>query len=141
MARWIGIDFGKARTGLAFTDKNARIAFPHETVATKVLWESLESLVKAETCAGFVLGMPDAWSIRQAQETDSTQAILTFQSELQKKWSHLPIHLVDESFTSREARFSMVQGGMKKKKREVKGAMDRVAAAIILQRFLETLDH
>ena len=100
MARWIGIDFGKARTGLAFTDKNARIAFPHETVATKVLWESLESLVKAETCAGFVLGMPDAWSIRQAQETDSTQAILTFQSELQKNgricpftWStnHLPV--------------------------------------------------
>jgi RNase H-fold protein (predicted Holliday junction resolvase) len=33
----------------------------------------------------------------------------------------------------------MVIGGMKKKKREVKGAMDRIAAALILQRFLETL--
>jgi len=85
--------------------------------------------------------MPDAWSSFQAQETDSTQAILALQSDLQKKWPDLPVHLVDESFTSREARFSMVQGGMKKKKREEKGAMDRVAAALILQRFLETLDN
>ena len=141
MARWIGIDFGKVRTGLAFTDGNARIAFPHETVQTAHLFKAIESLVKAEPCAGFALGMPDAWSSFQAQETDSTQAIFALQSDLQKKWPDLPVHLVDESFTSREARFSMVQGGMKKKKREEKGAMDRVAAALILQRFLETLDN
>ena len=139
MARWIGIDYGKVRTGIAFTDANACMAFPHETVLTEHLWEALETLAKAEPCAGFVLGMPDAWSNRIAAETDSTQDIRTLQSDLQKKWPHWPVHLVDESFTSREARFSMVQSGMKKKKREVKGAMDRVAAALILQRFLEAL--
>ncbi len=138
MARWIGIDYGLARTGLAITDNQAMMAFPHETVPTSGLWEALESLVLAEPCAGFALGMPDAWELKSSS-TDSTAAIHSFQKQLKKKWPNLAVHIVDESFTSREARQAMVIGGMKKKKREVKGAMDRIAAAQILQRFLETL--
>lgn len=138
MARWIGIDFGEVRTGLAFTDKSACIAFPHKTVATAELMVALDELVHSESCAGFALGLPSALTQIGEQNTDSTSGIIHLKASLQKKWPKLPVHLIDESFSSREARMSMVQGGMKKKKREVKGAMDRVAAAIILQRFLET---
>ena len=138
MARWIGIDFGETRTGLAFTDKDGRIAFPHKTVATGDLMLVLEELVQAESCAGFALGLPGALIQLPGQHADSTTGIMRLKEDLQKKWPELKVYLVDESFSSREARLSMVQAGMKKKKRENKGAMDRIAAAIILQRFLET---
>jgi putative Holliday junction resolvase len=47
------------------------------------------------------------------------------------------VHLVDETNTSAEAVQASIAGGMKKKKRREKGSLDAVAAAIILQRFLE----
>jgi len=49
----------------------------------------------------------------------------------------LPIELTDETNTSEEALQASIAGGMKKSKRSKKGALDNVAAAIILQRFLD----
>ena len=49
----------------------------------------------------------------------------------------MALHFVDEDHTSREASLAMVQGGMRKSKRREKGNIDKVAAAIILQRFLD----
>ena len=98
---------------------------------------ALDALVSAEPCAGFALGIPNAWSIQlHGTGTDSTAGILELKDKLSKKWSTLTVHLVDESNTSKEARQALIAGGMPKKKRQIKGAMDHVAAALILQRFL-----
>ena len=98
----------------------------------------LERLIKEAPCAGFALGLPNAWGMNmQSGETHSTAPIHEFQGQLKKKWPGLPVHLVDETNTSAEAVQASIAGGMKKKKRREKGSLDAVAAAIILQRFLE----
>lgn len=134
MARWIALDYGKARTGIAITDDMALIASPLETVAATALWERLQELIQERPCAGIVLGDP-------GQITDSSDGIQALEAALRKHHPTLPIHRVDESFTSSEARAALVAGGMKKGKRQEKGAMDKVAAALILQRFLEHGDR
>ena len=138
MSRWIGIDFGTARTGLAYTDGSGKIAFPFKTVSTSDVLNILDKLVKETPCAGFVLGLPNAWGLNlQIGDTHSTAAILAFQKKLNAKWPSLPVQIVDETNTSAEAVSASIAGGMKKKKRREKGSLDAVAAAIILQRFLE----
>ena len=138
MSRWIGIDFGVVRTGLAFTDAAGLMAFPDQTVPTNTLMTKLENLVNAKPCAGFVLGLPNAWAMNKqgGAATHRTGPILEFQQQLRKKWPGLPVHLVDETNTSNEAVQASIAGGMKKKKRREKGSRDSVAAALILQRFL-----
>lgn len=130
MARWIALDYGKARTGIAVTDDQALIASPLETVATPNLRDRLSKLILERPCTGVVLGVP-------GQLTDSSEGIEELKNHIRNTWPHLTLSLVDESFTSREARSALVEGGMKKSKRQEKGNMDKVAAALILQRFLD----
>ena len=129
MARWIALDFGKARTGIAVTDDLGLIASPLETVEAAALWDRLVALVEARPCAGFVVGDP-------GPDADSSVGVADLEAKLRKRWPQLPLHRMDESFTSREAASALVEGGMKKSKRREKGALDKVAAALILQRFL-----
>jgi putative Holliday junction resolvase len=114
------------------------MAFPFKTVATADAVTILDKLVKEAPCAGFVLGLPNAWALNlQTGGTHSTAPILAFKKQLEAKWPALPVQLVDESNTSTEAVTASIAGGMKKKKRREKGSLDAVAAAIILQRFME----
>jgi putative Holliday junction resolvase len=57
--------------------------------------------------------------------------------ELKKAFPDKPVHLADERFTSSMAMRAMIDGGMKKKDRQVKGNVDKISATIILQSFLE----
>ena len=72
-------------------------------------------------------------------KTDSSEGIEKFISNLEKKYPSIPIHKVDESDTSSEALSALISGGMKKSKRKNKGVLDKVASAIILQRFLDSI--
>jgi putative Holliday junction resolvase len=138
MGRWIGIDYGGARTGLAYTDAAALLAFPHKTVPTDALPDELDLLIRSEPCAGIALGIPNAWGLQVGKGlTDSSAAILAFKASLEKRYPHLEIALVDETNTSEEALHASIRAGMKKSKRSRKGAVDDVAATLILQRFLE----
>ena len=138
MARWIEIDFGIVRTGIAFTDDTERLAFPFATVPTAELMIALERLINESPCRGLVLGIPNAWGLALGKaRTHSTEPILAFQAKLKQRWPALPIELMDETNTSEEALQASIAGGMKKSKRSKKGALDNVAAAIILQRFLD----
>lgn len=129
MARWIGLDLGQTRTGIAVTDREGIIASPLETVTTSHLMERLKTLIEQEPCAGLVLGHP-------GPSADSTPLVEQWIDKLKKAFPGRKFVLIDEQNSSREARMAMVMGGMPKKKREKKGEMDKVAAAIILQRFL-----
>jgi putative Holliday junction resolvase len=62
-----------------------------------------------------------------------------FVEELRKVYPEKRIHLEDERFTSSMARQAMIDGGMKKKDRQVKGNVDKISATIILQSFLRTI--
>ena len=134
MARFIAFDYGTRRVGIAVTDSGAMVAAPECTCSPQELPAVIKRLLDAEPCAGFVVGMP---GLILGTQTDSTNAIQSFVSELQERHPDVPVELVDEDDTSREASLSMVQAGMRKSKRREKGQIDRIAATIILQRFLD----
>ncbi|MEC8598001.1 MAG: Holliday junction resolvase RuvX [Bacteroidota bacterium] len=134
MARYIAFDYGTRRIGIAVTDSGAIVAAPECTCSPEDLPNVLKRLVEAEPCAGFVVGMP---GLILGTTTDSTAPIRAFVDQLRKAHPDLPVELVDEDDTSREASLAMVQSGMRKSKRREKGQLDQIAATLILQRFLD----
>jgi putative Holliday junction resolvase len=135
MARFIAFDWGLRRTGIAVTDSAAIIATPLETVKTDDLLDFASKLINSEACAGLIVGIP---GLMIGKQTDSTEGIESFIAKLEENHPELTIHKVDESNTSLEAMNALHMGGMKKSQRREKGSLDKVAAAIILQRFLDS---
>jgi putative Holliday junction resolvase len=134
MARYIAFDWGKARTGIAVSDSAGIIASPHSTIPTSNLHATVELLVNEEPCAGLVVGVP---GLIIGSVTDSNEGIDKFIAHLTAKHPDLPLHKIDEGHTSSQAMDALISGGMKKSKRREKGSLDKVAAALILQRFLQ----
>jgi putative Holliday junction resolvase len=135
MAKILALDIGGKRTGLAETDPFQIIASPLYTVATEEIIETLTQLFAAEPYEGIVVGLP---LNLQGTAAQSSAQIETVVAKIKKKFPNYPLHRIDERFTSKMAVQSMVTGGMSKKNRRIKGNIDKVSAAIILQSFLES---
>jgi putative Holliday junction resolvase len=133
MGRIIAIDYGKKRTGLAVTDPLRIIATPLGTVSTNELMSYLSGYMKKETVDEFVVGMPKTL---KNEDSEIAPLVRAFVEELKKFYPEKKIHLADERFTSRMAMQAMIDGGMKKKDRQIKGNVDKISATIILQSFL-----
>ncbi|QNF33531.1 Holliday junction resolvase RuvX [Adhaeribacter swui] len=134
MARVVAIDYGNKRVGLAATDPLKLIANPLETVHAQEVITYLKAYVQREEVEAFVVGMPKKLD---NTPTDVTSAVIGFVRKLQKEIPTIPVHTIDERFTSRMASRAMLAGGLKKKDRQNKATVDKVSAAIILQSFLE----
>ncbi len=67
-----------------------------------------------------------------------TSIVRKIAEQLQKTFPDKPLHFLDERFTSRIAHQSMLESGMSKKDRRVKGNADKIAATIILQDFMSS---
>jgi len=137
MGRILAIDYGKKRTGIAVTDPLRIIATPLETVPTTSLLQFLAGYLQKETVDEFVVGMPKTLL---NQDSETAPLVRAFVSELKKKFPEKTVHLADERFTSSMARQAMIDGGMKKKDRQVKGNVDKISATIILQSFLSAVN-
>jgi putative holliday junction resolvase len=133
VGRILAIDFGLKRTGIAVSDPLRIIATPLETVATSELLSFLQKYTYKETVDEFVVGMP-----KTLKNEDSSIApqVRIFVAALKEKFPEKTVHLADERFTSSMAQRALIDGGMKKKDRQVKGNVDKVSAAIILQHFM-----
>src|SRR5688572_5428690 len=136
MGRILAIDYGMKRTGIAVSDPMRIIATPLDTVLTTELLTFLTQYLQRETVDEFVVGMPKTLL---NQDSAIAPAVRVFVEELKKKFPDKPIHLADERFTSSIAQRALVEGGMKKKDRQVKGNVDKVSATIILQSFMTRL--
>lgn len=132
----MAIDYGKKRTGLAVTDPLRIIATPLDTVSTNELISYLGSYMKKETVDEFVVGMPKTL---KNEDSEIAPLVRAFVEELKKVYPEKKIHLADERFTSRMAMQAMIEGGMKKKDRQIKGNVDKISATIILQSFLRSV--
>ncbi len=73
-------------------------------------------------------------------ETHATPPVQKAVARLQKTFPQIPILKVDERYTSKMASRALVEMGMKKKDRRQKGNVDQVAAAIMLQEYLRSLE-
>ncbi|MCA0957844.1 Holliday junction resolvase RuvX [Muricauda ruestringensis] len=133
MARVLALDFGKVRTGIAVTDELQLIASGLTTVDTKDLLKFLEDYIKKESVERFVVGLP-----KQMDNTasESEALIQDFLKQLSAKFPAMPVERQDERFTSKMAFQSMLDSGIKKKKRRDKALVDEISATLILQAYL-----
>ncbi len=136
MSRILAIDFGLKRTGLAVTDPLKIIATALETVETRNLLNYLKAYIGKEPVERLVLGLPRRLN---NQDTDMTPHVRELEATLRATFPQLPVSLVDERFTSSMAQRAMIEGGMKKKDRRVKGNVDKISAVLILQSWLESV--
>lgn len=134
MSRILAIDYGKSRCGIAVSDPLQIIGSPLQTVATKSLVDFLKQYAGTENLDSIVVGEP--------KHLDNTPVLL--EKEIQQMIKTLkvvlpeiPIHRVDERFTSKMAVQTMVMDGTKKKERQLKENIDKVSASLILQTYLE----
>ncbi|MBP5503905.1 MAG: Holliday junction resolvase RuvX [Bacteroidales bacterium] len=134
MGRILAIDYGKVRTGLAVTDPSKIISSPLETVATTVLMPYLKNYIVSQKVERVVVGYPVN---PEGHENPVVQSIIRFVDNLKKLFPELPIDFYDEQYTSRMAESAMIAGGFKRKYRSTKGNVDRMAAAFILQGWMD----
>jgi putative Holliday junction resolvase len=133
MSQILAMDYGAKRTGIAVTDDMQIIASGLTTVATKSLLEFLDTYVKKEKVELFLIGEPRQ---RDNSPSDIEYEIRPFLKKLSARFPDIPIERVDERFTSKMALRTMVEGGMKKKKRRQKETLDQISATLILQSYL-----
>lgn len=136
MARILCIDYGGKRTGLAVTDPLKIIASALATIETKELMAYLKKYFQQEAVELILIGEPKNWD---ESDTHATPLVAAFVKRLQKEVPSIPIKMVDERYTSRMATQAMLEMGMKKKDRRVKGNVDQIAATIMLQEYLNSL--
>lgn len=136
MARILAIDYGGKRTGLAVTDPMQIIATGLATIESKELIPWLKKYFLSEAVELIVIGLPKNWDESDTHGTPLAEAAI---KRLQKAFPQIPVQAVDERYTSKMAKDAMLQMGMKKKDRQVKGNVDIIAATIILQEYLQTI--
>ena len=136
MGRILAIDFGRKRTGLAVTDPLRITANPLLTVETKELIQWLTDFFAREQVDEVVIGHPTQMN---GQESESMNYIRPFIGVFKKTFPTIPITMYDERFTSVLAHQAMIAGGMKKKARQDKATVDKIAACIILEGYLDSL--
>ena len=130
--RYLAIDYGAKRTGLALCDKAETIASPLTVLATAGdLIDRILLIIRREEIDAIVLGLP-----LNMDSTEGPQArrVRDFAARLAKR-TPLPIHLHDERLTSFDAGDKLAALDLtaaQKKKR-----LDALAAAAILQAFLD----
>ena len=136
MARILAIDYGGKRTGLAVTDPMQIIATGLETIHSKDLIPYLKKYFAAEQVELIIIGLPVNWD---ESDTHGTPLVKAAIKSMEKNFPAMPIKTVDERYTSKMAKDAMLQMGMKKKDRQIKGNVDIIAATIILQEYLQSI--
>lgn len=138
MGRALGVDVGTVRVGLAISDPGGVLATPLDTLdgapdtadGTAALVARLAERAGAEGCDTVVVGLPRALSGRDTASTAHARAV----AEALRS-AGLTVELWDERLSSAEAERVLIGAGRRRKER--RQTRDRVAAAIILQGWLD----
>jgi putative Holliday junction resolvase len=134
MGRILCIDYGSKRTGLAVSDPLRMIASPLDTLHTKDLFDFLQKYIPSEGVDLILIGYPTNLDETATHATPLVQACI---NRIKKLFPSVPLETVDEHFTSKLASRAMIDMGMKKKDRQQKGNIDQIAAAIMLQEYMQ----
>ena len=133
--RMLGVDYGDARIGVATCDELEILATARDTIRSESMRKNIDAIAaiaKAENAERIVVGLPlnmDGSEGARASKTRSFGKVL-------EKVSGIEVVYFDERLTSVEADERMDEANVRKLKR--KGLVDRIAAAIILQSYLDS---
>jgi putative holliday junction resolvase len=136
MARILCIDYGLKRTGIAVSDPLQIIATGLTTVDSKELISFLKKYFQQEQVELIVIGEPKNLD---DSDTHATPLVNTIIIKLKKEFPQIPVQTVDERYTSKMAKQAMIDMGMKKKDRRNKRTVDEIAAAIMLQEYMQII--
>jgi putative holliday junction resolvase len=135
--RFLAVDYGERRIGLALSDPTATIAQPLPTLqrrrGKRPPTAAILELAAEHEVAGFVLGLPITL---EGTESDWTREVRAFGDRLAGR-AGLPVHYVDERMTSVAAERAVRSIGLPRRERERKDRVDAAAAVLILQSFLD----
>lgn len=130
---FLGFDFGYKRIGVAVGQRLTLSANPLSTIKAKQGipdWNEISSLIRTWNPQGLVVGIPTK---TDDTELYTTSAARRFARQL-RKHSQLEVHLVDERFSTVEARQELFEeGGYRKLKQS---EVDSIAACLILEQWL-----
>ncbi|MBQ5701180.1 MAG: Holliday junction resolvase RuvX [Alistipes sp.] len=138
MGRILAIDYGVKRTGLAVSDPLRIIAGALETVATKELEKFVAQYCAQNDVSTIVIGKP---SQMNGQPSETMKYIEPLALRLRRAFPDKEIVLYDERFTSVMAQRTILESGIGKMARRDKALVDRVAATIILQSYMDATNH
>ena len=134
MGRILAIDYGLKRAGVAVTDPLQIIATALDVIETSRLVDYLRTYFQKETVEEVVVGMPKRLN---NEDSEIAPQVRKFVEHFKIAFPDKPIFLADERFTSSIAHRAMIDGGMKRSDRRVKGNVDKISATLILQTYLE----
>ena len=136
MGRLLSIDYGRKRCGIAVTDTLCIVANGLTTIPTHMLIDFVKKYIESESVDKIIVGHP---TTMRGEDSESMQYIQPFINRFKKIFPNMPLKEYDERFTSVIAHQAMIAGGMKKKQRQDKTVVDKLAACIILEGYLDSI--
>jgi putative holliday junction resolvase len=134
-ARLLGIDHGDSRIGLAISDELGALAHPYRTLrAGAQLTDEIRAIVERERISGIVIGLPKNMDGTLGASAAKAKS---FGEQLSQVIPTTKILFLDERLTTREAQRALHTAG--KNAKQSKKMIDQVAAQILLQNYLDSL--
>ena len=132
--KYLGVDYGDVRTGLAECDVSGMLAGPIGTIAEGGMRNTAVRVAKeaeARSCKKIVIGLPKNMNGSEGQRAETVKAFAKLLSEI----TSIPIDFYDERMTTMEAYRFLDSTATYGKKR--KNAIDTLSAEIILQGYID----
>jgi putative Holliday junction resolvase len=127
--KYLAVDYGRKRTGIAVSDEGGRMAFARTVIvmtARARFWTEFMLLLAKEAPQAVVVGLP---LLADGGDSLVTRQVRNFVRSLRRR-SSLPVFFMPETLSSHEAKTLLAETGQKR------GPVDHVAAARILESFL-----
>ncbi len=134
MKRWLGLDLGHVRIGVALSDTLGMTAQPLTVLQSEGTQKdiiTIGELVNEHEVSQVVVGLPINMD---GTESKQTQKIREFTTKLSNRLN-VPVFFIDERLSSRQAERMMTESGVTAKKQ--RGKVDQIAAALLLQSALK----
>jgi len=129
----LSIDLGEKRIGIAVSDPRGIIAQPFDIIkriSDKETLLKIKSICSTEKIEVIVVGIP-------LSGNEKTQLRFKSFARKVKDATEIPVHLWDETFSTKQAQNMVAFSDVRSTRKKTKDHRDDVAAAIILQEFLD----
>ncbi len=134
--KYLGIDYGTKKIGVAVSDDNGSVAFPHSTVpAGRGAVSAIAALAKEVGAGALVLGESRNFA---GEKNEVMEDIEQFKNDV-GELAGVPVHYEREFFTSALAARQFAPQERSRKQNPSQDKLDASAAALILQSFLDRL--
>lgn len=138
MGRLMAIDYGRKRCGIAVTDVLRLAGNALATVRACDLEKFVKDYLSKESVDRIIVGYPRTL---RGEPSESVRWLAPAIERLRRAVTPVEIEFYDERFTSSLAHRAMLDGGLKRSDRQDKETVDRVAAAIILNDYLQSINN